>query len=213
MAGDLHQDTVRSDDQQAAQRSLVHLRGGTQLLLAAGGALQGGKPDPGGEIPSALEDLSGWGKGRQGYCGHWAHAGNGHQPACCLILLGPLGDLMVQTRNLLVQSPECLNQHLEDWSGDLWDRLVWIFHCLHELRDASRPFGRHDAELGQMTAQGIDDLGSLLHQKIPGLKHESCGLGLLALGHHKAHGRALAASQIASASAASFFWRLTKGFT
>jgi hypothetical protein len=50
------------------------------------------------------------------------------------------------------------------------------------LRDASRPFGRHDAELGQMTAQGIDDLGSLLHQKTPGLKHESCGLSLLALG-------------------------------
>jgi hypothetical protein len=64
MAGAVDQDTVCADDQQAAQRSLTHLRGGSELLLAAGGALQGREPDPRGEVPAALEGLSRWGQRR-----------------------------------------------------------------------------------------------------------------------------------------------------
>lgn len=74
--------------------------------------------------------------------------------------------------------------HLRKW-------LVRILNSLHKLRNASRPFGSHDPEFSQMAAQGIDDLGSLLHEKIARPEHESGGLRLLALGNHKAHGRAL----------------------
>jgi hypothetical protein len=42
-----------------------------------------------------------------------------------------------------------------------------------------------------MAAQGIDDLGPLLHETIARPEHEPGGLRRLALGHHKAHGRAL----------------------
>src|SRR3954463_11561507 len=55
----------------------------------------------------------------------------------------------------------------------------------------SGSFGHDKAELGQMPAQGIDDLGPLPHQEIAGPEHESGGLGLLAFGSHEAHGRAL----------------------
>src|SRR5690242_12420515 len=98
---------------------------------------------------------------------------------------------MVQTRDLLVQSPERLDQHLEDRAGDLWDWFCGILNSLHKLRNASWSFGRHDAELGQMTAEGIADLGPLLHEKIARSEHESSCLCLFALGSHKAHGRAL----------------------
>jgi hypothetical protein len=83
-----------------------------------------------------------------------------------------------------------LDQHLEDRSGELRDRLLRVLDSLHKLRNTSRPSGRHDAELGQMSAQGVHDLGSLPDQEIPGPKHESGGSGLLALGNRKAHGRA-----------------------
>src|SRR4051794_19642723 len=71
------------------------------------------------------------------------------------------------------------------------ERLVRVLDNLYQLRDMSRSFGHHDAELGQMPAQGIDDLGPLPHQEIAGPEHESGGLGLLAFGSHEAHGRAL----------------------
>jgi hypothetical protein len=112
-----------------------------------------------------------------------------------------------------------LAQHLEDRSGDLRDGLLRIRDSPHEMRNMSRAFGYDQAELGQMTAQGIDDLGSLPHQEIARPEHESGGLCLLAacvcslLGATKRMVGRWAASQIASASAASFFWRLTKGFT
>jgi hypothetical protein len=137
------------------------------------------------------------GKRRQGYRGHRTDTGNSRQPASCLIFLGSLGNLAVQTGDLLVQSPECLDQHPEAWPGKFWDRLDCILNSLHELRNANWPFGRHNAELGQMSSQGVDDLSSLphqefaAHQEIAGPEHESGGLRLLALGRHEAHGRAL----------------------
>src|SRR4028118_952532 len=42
-----------------------------------------------------------------------------------------------------------------------------------------------------MPAQSIDGLGPLPHQQITCPEYESGGLGLLTLGSHKAHGRAL----------------------
>src|SRR4051812_33828475 len=52
-------------------------------------------------------------------------------------------------------------------------------------------FGPDKAELEEMPAQGIDNLGPLPHQEIARPEHESGGLGLLAFGSHEAHGRAL----------------------
>ena len=75
--------------------------------------------------------------------------------------------------------------------ASLRDWFCLILDSLHKLRNVSRPFGHDDAELGQMAAQGIDDLGPLPHQQIAGPEYDRCGLGLLALGRHEAHGRAL----------------------
>jgi hypothetical protein len=64
-----------------------------------------------------------------------------------------------------------------------------------------------------MPANSIDDLGALTDQHISGLKMtaEACFASLLTATKRMV-GR-WAASHIASASAASVFWRLTKGLT
>jgi hypothetical protein len=64
-----------------------------------------------------------------------------------------------------------------------------------------------------MAAQGIDRLGPLPHQKIPSSEYNCIGLGGFALHRYKAHVGLCAASQIVSASVASFFCRFTNGFT
>ena len=107
---------------------------------------------------------------------------------------------------------ERLDQHLEDRSGDLREiGSAGSSTACTSLRDMSRSFGHHDPELGQMPAQGIDDLGPLPHQEIARPEHESGGLGLLALGRHEAHGRALGRLADRLGIAASFFCRLTNG--
>ena len=117
--------------------------------------------------------------------------GTGHEPARRLVRLGSLGHLPIQNCNLLVEPVERVDQDLENGSGDLRERLVRVLDGLHELRDMRWPFGDHDAELGQMLAQGIDGLGPLPHQEIARPEHKSGGLGLLAFGSHEAHVRAL----------------------
>src|SRR5215210_9044961 len=89
------------------------------------------------------------------------------------VCLGPLGDLPIQKCNLLVQPMKRVDQDLEDRSGDLRERLVWVLDSLHQLGDMSRSFGPHDAELEEMPAQGIDDLGPL--PRAPGIRERRLG--------------------------------------
>jgi hypothetical protein len=58
---------------------------------------------------------------------------------------------------------ERLNQHPENRSSELRDRLRLILDSLHQVRNVSWAFGHHEPEFGQMAAQRIDDLGALLH--------------------------------------------------
>ncbi len=76
------------------------------------------------------------------------------------------------------------------------------------------PLGRDEPILGQMAAQRVDRLRPLPHQQVAGPEHHAPRLLLLASsGATKRMVGRGAASAIASASAASFFCRLTNGFT
>src|SRR5262245_28234721 len=75
----------------------------------------------------------------------------------------------------------------------------------------------HDiAELSKLSAKRVDQLGALANQQIA-RSENNCGcLSLRTLARDETHRRPLrrcAASQIASASAMSFFCRFTNGFT
>src|ERR687886_547578 len=65
--------------------------------------LERGQPPPGGEVPPTPQGLRRGGQGRQGDRGHRADPGDGHEPMRGFVRLGPLDDLTIQIRNLLVQ--------------------------------------------------------------------------------------------------------------
>ena len=91
----------------------------------------------------------------------------------------------------------------------LWDPRLprSACHMGRALRD-------DQAKFGKMATQGVDDLGPLTHQQIAGTKYNGRSLCAAALftATNRIVGRC-AASQIASASAASFFCRFTNGLT
>ena len=177
MAGGPAQNGTRTNNQQAAQGSFPHLRGRPQLLLAARRMLEWGQSHPSGKVPPAPKGLRRGCQGRQGDRSHRADPGNGHEPMRGFIRLRPLDDLTIQIRNLLVQPMKRVDQDLEDGSGDLRERLVRVLDNLHQLRDMSGSFGHDKAELGEMPAQGIDDLGPLPHQEIARPEYKSGGSG------------------------------------
>jgi hypothetical protein len=67
--------------------------------------------------------------------------------------------------------------------------------------------------LGKMCAKGIDQLRSLTDEEVSRPEKHGASLLGFSLWNHEPHRRPVAASTIASASAASFFCRLTKGLT
>jgi hypothetical protein len=79
---------------------------------------------------------------------------------------------------------------------------------MKQFRDPFAPDRRDNAELGEMRSDRINDRGLLADEQMAyAMKHQATLL-LWRLGWHKSHVGLLTASQIASASAASFFCRL-----
>jgi hypothetical protein len=73
------------------------------------------------------------------------------------------------------------------------------------------PFRKDVAVFHQVPAKSVDALGALPHQEIAGSEHDAVRLLLFGLDRHEAMLGRWAASQMASASAASFFCRLMNG--
>ena len=94
-------------------------------------------------------------------------------------------------------------------SIDRQARIPFARNDLQQFLEPRVPLCSHNAELGQMRPQGIDQLGSLPHQKIARPMLHQAALLLRRFDLYKTHGRRRTASQIASASAASFLLRLT----
>jgi hypothetical protein len=88
-----------------------------------------------------------------------------------------------------------------------------IIEEISEHRHMRRAARRHPAIFRQMPTDRIDELGPLAHRQIARADHQPRRLLLLALHRHEAHAGRCAASQIASASTASFLLRFTKGST
>jgi hypothetical protein len=98
--------------------------------------------------------------------------------------------------------------------------ILFARNDLHQLLDPFAPLRSHNAELCHMRPQSIDQLGPLPHQKVARAMQHQLPLLLDRFDLHKSHGRPpyrladrmvgrRTASQIASASAASFLLRLT----
>ena len=112
-----------------------------------------------------------------------------------------VSDLPIETFNLLKQK-----------ATQRADRLRQVRDLILERRrqaiDMDWPLGRNDPELRQMATQRVDRLGALAHQKIACPEQHAPCCSFVFTATKLMVGRD-AASQIASASAASFFCRLT----
>ena len=88
-----------------------------------------------------------------------------------------------------------------------------VSHRSRQRFHLGKPVSGDNPMLRQMAAQCVDQLGSLSHQQVAGPKDHGSRLLLFRLQRHKRIVGLEAASTIASASAASFFWRRTNGLT
>src|SRR4051812_13150059 len=102
--------------------------------------------------------------------------------------------------DLRVHCLECGGQEVEGLARQLRYGQVRS-HACQQAPDMRGALCLNQTELGQMPAQSIDQLGSLAHEQVASTMHNQHRLLLLAF-------ERVAASQMAAASAASFFPRL-----
>src|SRR3954467_3107465 len=123
------------------------------------------------------------------------------------------GDLPIEHSNALVQQSELLDQHSQNGPRRLGQIGGGVLQGSDELGSMDRPFGGDHPELGQVAPERVDGLGALANQqsRVRNTTAAACWFALLRA-TKRLVGR-WAASQIASASAMSFFWRLTNGLT
>src|SRR5215212_9813531 len=175
--------------------------------------LPGDKPEPGGEIAPSFEDIHRRREGLDRQGGDWADARHclqtpGRFSACrfpsCHFL--KFGDGFRQPFDLIQKDTRQFHDDKRKRCRLILDR---FFKNLH----IRRPLRSHDTVLRQMTAERVYQLRALPDQRsrVRNSMARACCPSVLTA-TKRIVGR-LAASAIASASAASFFWRLTKGLT
>src|SRR4051812_43853702 len=118
--------------------------------------LEWGQPHPGGKVSPAPKGLRRGCQGRQGARSHRADPGDGHEPMRRFIRLRPLDDLTIQIRNLLVEPMKRVDQDLEDWSGDLRERLGRGLCTPHPLGGKRRALWPHSSEIEAKPAPGLE---------------------------------------------------------
>lgn len=113
----------------------------------------------------------------------------------------------VRIEDLSTQQAENLHRHRRHIDCRL---LAGDLAC--QSKGAQQNFGDIDAELGQQTADHVDQLRALLDQEIARTMEGQCCCSADFIATNRMVGR-VTASQIASASTASFLPRFTYGFT
>ena len=118
----------------------------------------------------------------------------------------------VEFRDLGLQSPQDPDKPLQAGARRLREIGARILDLSDQPLDVRRTLRRDQPVLGEVPAQRVDDLGALADQEIARPETRRRPASPRSSRHERMVGR-WAASQIASASAMSFFWRLTNGFT
>src|SRR5262245_22509235 len=122
----------------------------------------------------------------------------------------PEHDLAIELQYLRFQRMQLGTQSCDTGTCHLRDSFVFrIGEDIEELFEAFAADRRHDAKLGKVGADRVDHRGLLTDEQVPRTMKDQAALLLRRLGLDKPHLALVTASQIASASAASFFCRLT----
>src|SRR4030088_1056974 len=198
-----------SGHEQAAQIAIALFTDAAEPLLAPTRVLFGNEPNPGREVTSRSEgpgisnarDQS----GRQ----HRTDPGNVMKALARLVGPVPGHDHPIKLHNLLLEAEQLSAERGKTRTGNLRHPFVaWVGNNMQQFRDSSTPDRRDNAELGKVRSDRINHRGLLADEQMCGESiRQLCCSGVFV-----GTNRMLAlvtASQIASASAASFFCRLT----
>src|SRR6202047_2035294 len=171
---------TRPNDQQAPDRPFAAFRDGAELLLAAGGFLQRGQPEPGRKVTACRKPL----RGRHQRCncrrGNWPHARYRHQPMCGRVGLGAPVDLSIKLGDLPLERGEGVDQQLQNGAHTLGQGGSWVLDEGDQGCNMGDALRKDVAVLKQMPAQSVDALRTLTHQKSAGSEND--GVRLLLLG-------------------------------
>ncbi len=203
----------RADDEQATEVALTHLRDLPKPCLAARRMLPRHQTTPGRKVTAASEVLHVRCESKNRHRRDRPNSRNRCQITHCLIRLGLATDLMVQRRYPAIKIHDLLEKHLGRPADQVRECDALVTHQDLERLDMNTSLRSNQPELRKMPPQCIDRLCVLPHQKVAARNscaRDCCSTVFTAT--NRIVGR-LTASAIASASAVSFFWRLTNGFT
>src|SRR5208283_2931066 len=117
------------------------------------------------------------------------HAGHGLHAACCRPARGFVNCQLLEFGDSLRQPIDLLKANARQLHNQQRKRRRFALDLLRENFHIRWPLRRHDAMLGQMTAQRVDELRALAHQNIPGPEKHRARLLVLGLDLDEAHGR------------------------
>src|SRR5437868_14646197 len=127
-------------------------------------------------------------------------------------LVGPVPghDHPIELQNLLLDTEQLSTERGKARTGNLRHPLVArVGNNMQQFRDSFTPNRRHDTELSEVRPDRINHRSLLADEQMArAVKHQATLL-LRRLGRHERMLARVTASQIASASAISFFCRLT----
>jgi hypothetical protein len=171
------------------------------------------KTKPGGKVACLAERLGRRSQHRYSRGDEWPYSRHCHEPQGHPVCLRPPVGLGIELADLGLQMAQRRNLDFERSDGVGRRAAGRLLDEGDQLRGIRRPLRDDLSELRQMAAQGVDRLRALLDQKLPDPKTMAAPcVSSVFTGTKRIDGR-MTALQIASGSAASFFWRLTNGFT
>src|SRR6516165_4746402 len=178
------------DDQQPPQISIALLGDAAEPVLAAGGVLLRHQPDPGRKTAPGGESLPVADLGNQCGSGDRADAWDLRQPPARLTPAMQGHDAPVDGCDLDSDRVILPRQHIENVAhGRRHAAIRTIGNDPQQLRRSITALGRHDAEFGQVPAEGIAQHRTLAHQQLPGPVQHQGGLLLLGLDRDEPHRR------------------------
>ncbi len=141
-------------NEQSSQVCVTAFRNAAEPVLAAGGVLLGGEPQPCRELPTAREVTGIADGGDDSQCAQGADAADLHQALCRLTQAGLrfelaviAGDAFIKPAQMLMQVIDGLTRQHRKVSGSL-QRLG---------AEDRRALGYDDAELGEQAANAVAD--------------------------------------------------------
>src|SRR5208283_2326076 len=128
--------------------------------------LAGDKPEPGGEIAPAFENLHRRREGLNRQGRNWSDAGHCLQTACRVRACGFVSCHLLKFRDLFRQPLDLIEENARQLHDEKWERRHLILDRPFKNSYMRLSLRGHDAMLGQMTAERVDQLCALPDQKI-----------------------------------------------